>query len=339
MPIANYGVLVGRPVGRRPGVKDNPHYQIHVVDEDKNFRVAVNVLSKMAPSEVKFLIDEHFDHPLLNDLRQLPQGVHPLPSKPGGVALDYIRGNLFDLAKMVPLPFNVPGVDNDLNEKIDRIVAQAMADEEALIYAFGQKWPEENKRDKIFGFKPNEGVHDIHMNQGNSGQFVSDDGVWQDGGLLFHFPLRHQWVAIFLAFQSQATHTDDVTGHRIETVPPVPPLPPGPIPVANDGVIRIVAALVNPVGDDPGKETVTLLNASPAQIKLNGWKIADRLKNKQNLNGAINPGASLVVTLSPTVQLSNDGGIITLLDSQGLKVDGVAYTKQQASKQGWTIVF
>ena len=50
--------------------------------------------------------------------------------------------------------------------------------------------------------------------------------MWQDGGLIIHFPpLREpdgterfpeQWVGIFLAFQSQAWHTDDVTGHGFD---------------------------------------------------------------------------------------------------------------------------
>jgi hypothetical protein len=39
------------------------------------------------------------------------------------------------------------------------------------------------------------------------------------------------------------------------------------------------------------------------------------------------------------VQLSKKGGLITLLNKQGLKVDGVAYTQQQAQREGWTIVF
>jgi hypothetical protein len=43
--------------------------------------------------------------------------------------------------------------------------------------------------------------------------------------------------------------------------------------------------------------------------------------------------------MTPEVPLSNDGGIITLLDAQGLKVDGVSYTKTDAGKPGWTIVF
>jgi hypothetical protein len=45
-----------------------------------------------------------------------------------------------------------------------------------------------------------------------------------------------------------------------------------------------------------------------------------------------------VIALPPTVQLGNKGGLITLLDNKGLKVDGVSYTEEQA-KEGWTIVF
>ena len=36
-------------------------------------------------------------------------------------------------------------------------------------------------------------------------------------------------------------------------------------------------------------------------------------------------------------QLSNKGGNITLLNSKGLKIDGVSYTKESASKEGWMI--
>jgi hypothetical protein len=39
------------------------------------------------------------------------------------------------------------------------------------------------------------------------------------------------------------------------------------------------------------------------------------------------------------VQLGNKGGIITLLDDRGLKVDGVSYTDQEAKREGWRLVF
>jgi hypothetical protein len=39
------------------------------------------------------------------------------------------------------------------------------------------------------------------------------------------------------------------------------------------------------------------------------------------------------------VTLPNGGGVITLLDGAGLKVDGVAYTRAQLGGPGTTIVF
>ena len=103
--------------------------------------------------------------------------------------------------------------------------------------------------------------------------------------------------------------------------------------------MRIVAALVNPVGPGPEPETVTLLNATPEAIDLAGWGLIDRGERTQPLAGRIEAGAALVVPTAPPLALGNKGGMITLVDAAGLKVDGVAYTKDQASAEGWTIVF
>lgn len=338
MPLEKYGVLKGRAIGRRLGEGASPHYQIHIIDDDLDYRIAVNVKSKLSPSELLYLVDDRFRHPILTPLGELPLGFTPLRSEPGGIALDFIRGNLFDRTRMRPLPFNVPGPDNDLNEALDRWVSRALADEGALVYAFGERWGPETKKDAYFGFKPGNGIHDIHMNQGNVAPFLGDDGVWQDGALLIHLPTPDQWVGVFLKFQSQAWHTDDQTGHTIDTPTP-PEQPGGPIaPGEPDGMVRIVGALVNPVGPAPERETVTLLNASPQAINLAGWALADRQKNKHRLSGKIAPGAVVAVTLAPPVALGNQGGILTLLDARGLKVDGVSYTAAQA-REGWTVVF
>jgi uncharacterized protein YukJ len=346
MALARYGVLKGKAIERLLGAGTSPHYQVHVVDDETDYRIAVNVKSKTAPSELLYLVEERFQHPIVERLADLPLGFTSIESKPDRGALDYIRGNLFDRTRMRPLPFDVPGFDNDLNEKVDAVVQRAMATEDALIYAFGQRWGPESAKDKYFGFKPGNGIHDIHMNQGNAAQFREDDGVWQDGGMLIHFPSQGQWVGVFLKFQSQTWHTDDATGHAIgEPVPVGPPPVPGPggpvvPPTAEEphGMVRIVAALVNSIAS-PEVETVTLLNTSPRPIALDGWALADKLKNRHPLAGPIGPGASRLVTVRPPMQLSNKGGIITLLDDQGLKVDGVAYTKAQAANPGWTIVF
>lgn len=347
MPLHDYGVLIGRPIDSRLGAGRSPHYQIHIVDDTRHYRAAVNVKSKLSPSELLYLVDEDFHHPITAQVSGLDAGFHELGSVPGSGALDFIRGNLFDRETLKPLPYNIPGPDNDLNEKIEAYVSRAIQDEYATIYVFGERWgPEPDKADKHFGFLPGNGIHDVHMNQGNHPRYSGDDGVWQDGAMLIHFPaiidaagellFPEQWVGVFLAFQSQGWHTDDATGHRLE---PGPDGKEGPDQV--DGRVRVVAALVNPAGHDPGLETVTMVNTTPGPIDLSGWAIADKNKNKSVLDALVaGPGEAVVAQLDGYgAQLGNQGGIVTLLDPQGLKVDGVSYTRQQASRQGWTLVF
>jgi uncharacterized protein YukJ len=335
MPLKHYGVLKGSVVdARREEDADTPHYQVHVHADGTSYRIAVNVKSQMSPSELLFFVDDRFRHPVTAGLPDLPHGFTELQREPGSLALDFIRGNLFDRLRLRPLPPNLPGPDNDLSDRVEHFVARASQEHDSEVYAFGERWgPEEGKPDKIFGFLPGNGIHDIHMNQGNDQQFAQDDGVWQDGALVFRFPSTDQWVAIFLAFQSQAWHTDDSTGHAITQPGHVPG------PAEPDRVVRIVGALVNPIGPAPESETITLLNASPEPVELTGWEIADRLKNTQSLTATIAAGLILTVPVEPPVQLGNRGGIITLLDDQGLKVDGVSYTEQEAQREGWTIVF
>ncbi|HEX8159581.1 MAG TPA: hypothetical protein VF526_19525 [Solirubrobacteraceae bacterium] len=58
-----------------------------------------------------------------------------------------------------------------------------------------------------------------------------------------------------------------------------------------------------------------------------------------SLAATVDAGETLRIKLAPPVILPNGGGVITLLDAAGLKVDGVAYTRQQASEPGRTIAF
>jgi uncharacterized protein YukJ len=330
--VNNYGVLVARPLERRrEGGTDSPHYQLRLAtDGGGNHRAAINVLSQESPSELLYAIVDDLKHPITAAIGGLAAGWHPLPARAG---LDFVRGNLVTRAQMRPLAPDVAGPDNDLADLLDLHVLHAISRTDALVYAFGEPWGPETARDKIFGFKPGNGVHDIHMNQGNSARFAADDGVWQDGGLLLHFPSESRWVGIFLAFQSQAWHTDDVTGHAIADAPP-PPI------VGDEPPVGILAAMVNPNGGAPEHETVLLLNASPQTVDLTGWRLADRNKQTCALPSVrLDAGAVLTVPLPANVQLGNKGGSITLLDAGGLKVSGVAYTADQAKREGWTVTF
>jgi endonuclease YncB( thermonuclease family) len=141
----------------------------------------------------------------------------------------------------------------------------------------------------------------------------------------------------------------EVEGDRIRTVHPLEDViilpddatvavPPRPQP-REAGIVRIVAALVNPAGPEKGQETVTLLNTSPQPVDLTGWEIADRANARHQLQGTLEPGAVERVALSQQVRLGNTGDTITLFDAHGEQVDQVAYTRDQARREGWTVVF
>ncbi len=349
MPIKNYGVLKGKAIDVRRASGTNPHYQVHVIDDNTSFRIAINIQSALAPSELQYLIIEQYSHPILAKLQHCNDGFTALPSQPGGLALDFIRGNLFDRKLMKVLPPNLPGPDNDLNDKIERVMQRAVATEDAVVYAFGQRWGPEAIKDKLFGFQPGGGIHDIHMNQSNVGQFVGDDGVWQDGGLFINFPSEKQWVAIFLKFQSQGWVTDDKTGHAKGSKKPKQHVAAEGATISEvadrlptmdnpHGMVRIIAALVNGL-ESPEVEKVTIINASSMNLNIDGWKLQDGNMHEHHLSGTIHAGTTQVITIAKPMELSNKGGLITLLDEEGVKVDGVSYTAEQAADAGWTIIF
>lgn len=326
MSIANYGLLKASLLAsRRESGGNSPHFQLHLRAAGTEYRAAVNVKSQAQPSELLFLVDETFDHPLLAALPALAPGFTPLPSRPGGLALDFVRANLFRRGQLRPLPPFAPVSANDLADRLAHYAGRAQAEEGALTYLWGQRWgPEMGLPDKIFGFRPGNGVHDVHMNQGNVPPFVRDDGVWQDGALLFFFPVTAQWVAVFLAFQSQSWHTDDRTGHTVAVA--------APALTGVTGRVRLVAARPS---DTPG---VTLLNASGEAVDLGGWQLLNGRRQAWPLAGTLAPGATLLAQPGGGWTL-REGDLLTLLDAGGLKVDGAAYTARDWPAEGWSVVF
>ena len=338
MPISDYGVLVGTATAKldsdeamKEVPKGSPHYMILIEAAGVKYRIAANVKSDTKPPDLQFYLDDNYKHPILDAVGKLAEGFNPIPNGgPNTAALDYIRGNLFDLKDLQILPATANGSNNDLNDIFNVWVEKALATTGTLVYAFGSKWAPEKAPDDYFDFTPGQGIHDIHMNQGNTGSFAKDNGVYTDGGLFIHFPDEDRWIAMFLKFQSQVVHTSDGDAEPIVT----------PVLPEDDTDVRIFAALINPASDDTGHEAVYLLNTTDKDISLEGWSIADNAKKKEMLSGTIAAGEALRHQLNgKTAQLSNGGGIITLLNKDGLKISGVSYTKDQAGQQGKVIVF
>jgi len=222
MPIANYSVLAGRPTAGKVVSGSSAHYQITMQATGGPFTVAVNIQS-VDGSEVLYTIEEEFTPPDLAGLQALPMGMTALKSEPGGLALDFVRSTvngqpMVTKAQMTLLPEMKAKVKaaNAEDEMIQRSRAKALenavvtllnmtiADKDGVIYAFGSAYADSGKVD---------GIHDIHMNQGNpvggkNGGFSGDNGVWQDGALFINLPSKGTWTAVFIAFQTESWTTD-----------------------------------------------------------------------------------------------------------------------------------
>jgi uncharacterized protein YukJ len=351
--VLQYGVLRGRvDVFKREDDFSTPHLQIRVVDgRNQAWRVPVNVLS-VDQSRLIFHRADPFQHsPIIAALLQVAAGFTPLPpaTRSASSALDYFRAPLFDWPNGVAIPHTGPGAEDDLQDVLLTYLKQ-LHDQDGELFAFGAKFPEPgqppNPRpiDREFGTV--QGVHDIHMNQGNPnpGRFANDNGVFQDGGLILRFGSRY--VGLFLRFATQWLPTNDATGHRLPEAEPIPagssPHPNGgrPTPVTNPPVY-IERALVNPDGDEPGQEVVVIGNTTMALVDLNGWSIVDKNNKADILRGVVLPaGESRRVVLSGTgAQLSNKGGTITLKDPAGKQVHAVSYSKEDAGQEDRYIRF
>jgi uncharacterized protein YukJ len=351
MAIQNYGVWVGKPVRvsaeRAEDDPDSPHIHLFYDDGhggsfDGSKRASINVKSMSALSELVFWLIQDFQHPITEQLRDMDMGFTKVKSQSGTIALDYIRGNLMDFAKGRILPHDKPDANNDI---IDFVMPelQAAINRDATLYLFGEPYSD------------HQGIHDVHMNQGSQGRFAKYNGVWQDGGIIMHFPDENRFSAIFLSFASQAIHTDETSGDAIPGSKNFAQLlgypdddtdSDGEDVVRDDQPVKIIAALVNPEGsegqpDFKGRpEMVYLFNRTAHGIHLDGWSLLNKADEAHVISSDIwlHPGEVRSVVMGD-VPLSNKGGLISLLDHNGIKIDGVSYTKQQAKKEGELVLF
>jgi uncharacterized protein YukJ len=340
MPIPNYGLLRGKVVeSGRETDNNSPHFQIVVLVNDQRWRVPVNVRSNDG-SEVEFVIvDPLASHPVLGQLPGVNVGFTPLPEHAPGLALDFVREPLFDFTNLQHLPHNEDGESNDLQDFLETLARRAQAEggAGAELYVWGSKFGS-GSRDADNQFRTTTGVHNIHMNQGNPpGRHFGDNGIYQDGGLIFWFPHPERYIGMFTKFQTQHVQTDNAGEHPGDGTPtPAQPTPGG----GTNARVAIIAALVNPAGEDAGNETVTLHNATSQAIDLTGWKIVDRQDRSSTLSGSIEANSPLVVKLDGAgAILANRGGAIALLAADGTRVHTVTYSAQTASAQGQSIRF
>ena len=105
--------------------------------------------------------------------------------------------------------------------------------------------------------------------------------------------------------------------------------------------VKIVAAMVNPVGRDAGRETFTLRNVGRSEINLNGWKL-------EAPNGDKLTFADVILKVGDRrrfriggnkAKFRNRAGTISLWNPENQLQDQVHYTNSQAKKSGVEIKF
>jgi hypothetical protein len=125
-------------------------------------------------------------------------------------------------------------------------------------------------------------------------------------------------------------------------VTPPPDGQPLPDPIGNSKV-RILAALVNPGGNDQGEEHVILANGGAEEVSLAGYVLRDVNRKRLPIpdGSAPIPAGSAVTVRLPrgSIELSNKGGEITLLAPDGRVAHRVSYSKAQAKREGELIYF
>jgi uncharacterized protein YukJ len=211
MPI-RYAVLRGHVTKLLHHTADDPapHVEVLVQTEDGPWRLAINVRSD-DETNLLFHVETDFRHAILDAIDGLAEGLTQPQRDDHTVRLDYMRGALFDSSAMRAVSASAVGDPNELDDRLSEVLQRAIGTDGAEIFAFGNPWGPEHKKDQYFHFTPGRGVHDLHMNQGSPAPHDRDDGVWQDGGLIIRFP-GAPTAAFFFAFQTQTFDTDDETG-------------------------------------------------------------------------------------------------------------------------------
>ncbi|MGA2792167.1 MAG: DUF2278 family protein [Roseiarcus sp.] len=348
----NYSCLRGKVHAFAPAAPPtNPHLWVLLEAGGRLWFATINVRSDkgqlgdpVGKSYLYYLIDNDFRHPIIPSILARPQGLSSVNRDYASGALDFQRGNLFDPRAMRVLPMEGQGGDN-LEHRLTAIL-QVAKNQGGDVFFYGNAFNKDNphQTDAVFGLTPDtpSGVDNIHMAQGDPKAIdlhVRENGVWHDGACFVWEEHARRMTGAFLAFQTQAWHTND-NGELIYGVTgceaPLYEFADGlgePLPLPNRA-----AELTSLHRAPDGTGALIIANMTNAPIALAGWTILAQAEKTIPLPAtALLPGQPLSVALAPAT-LDDAGGILTLVNPANLRVDGVAYLGGDAAS-GWSTSF
>ena len=179
-----------------------PHYHVHLRAGASVFDSAIN-LKSLTNIQIEYRVRSFFVGSVFASVTALADGLHQLAQSPTSGALDYVRH---------------PGITGEsgwILQNGDNLIQvfQAQLANVQRLYIFGAE------------YATNDGVHDVHMNQGDpdGSSFQHLDGIWQDGGVIFEYgPPQPRLDVLQIKFETQSLHTDD-RGHPTRW-PPLHPI-------------------------------------------------------------------------------------------------------------------
>lgn len=343
----NYSCLKGKIDRFKPAPAGNPHLWMLIDVGSDSFFATVNIQSSkdapgspVAETYLNFLVVDDYRHPIVDHLRELQPGLKQQERTYAAGALDYIKGNLFDPRQMRVLPSQSAGSDS-LIGRLQALFGLARDQNDDIVIVGSQFATSHGQTNAVFGETPAFGIDNTHMAQGDPPDIdakLHENGTWHDGAIFLFSTTTDRVTAIFLAFQTQAWQTDangqaldgttgfeapryDLTGGKLGN-----PLP-APAPLAE-------LTSLNRLADGSAQLVVANMSAQP--LDLSGWKVTTPDASLDLPATTIAPGQPLPVTL-PNGFVVDTGGILSLLDARGLRVDGVAYLGGPAT--GWSTSF
>jgi uncharacterized protein YukJ len=181
------------------------HLHVQLQVDDATWDVAINVGTNDADDLLKYKLVYDFRHSIIGTLASTNPGSRTLTGQNALPALDFCRSDI--LSNTGPWRDSDPMDGTNSPEPVAslRRLLERAKQEELDVYIFGRF------------YNTGDGIHDTHMNQGSTKQFIhqpNNDGndhndIWQDGAVMIDVKAP-EWAAYFAAFSQQLVPTDDL---------------------------------------------------------------------------------------------------------------------------------
>jgi uncharacterized protein YukJ len=205
-----YSLLKGRVTDAKPFSShppQRPHYHLLIAAGNRQFDVAVNIASEdphVQDVRVLYAVKPTIHPAQAAQLLARAEGIVNLPLN-SPLRLDFVADGLVSQAEMNLLPLFDPNADDGGSDDIMDLVGKAVNNPQAQVYAFGHRYTQHHPHNDAWGFSPDDGVHNIHMNQGNyTGNHDNENGRHEDGALWLYFADTNTWSGVYVAFQTQS---------------------------------------------------------------------------------------------------------------------------------------